>query len=208
MGQVLEQGIVGSAEPDLERIAVIHAGVLPHRCECLVGGGKRGVDAFVLGLHVGEHLEVLRRPGALGVPLQQRPQLGVLGGVVVMKRVGHLPPPPLQRGPDGVLGDRRVLGRGEEVGEVATEGMVHEVHPGLVVGTFGGVRLAGQRQLGALQPRTGCRVLGHGVSLDGWSCDERRRRLLGPTPARLGPGAHVLTNTVGPCGCACSGRAR
>jgi hypothetical protein len=64
-----------------------------------------------------------------------------------------------------MLGDRRVLRRGDERGEVATKSVVHDVHPRLVVGTFGGVCLSGQGELLPLMRGAGFGVPRHGVSL-------------------------------------------
>ncbi len=134
-------------QPGLQRLAVVLARVLTHRGECLVAGLQGGIDAPVLGRHVGEQLPVLLRTGLLRVLQEDRPEVVVLGLVVVVEGVGEPVPPLLQRGPHLLLGDRGVLHGGDEVHEVAAQGVVHDVHAGLVVRALGGVALQRQGQL-------------------------------------------------------------
>ena len=87
--------------------------------------------------------------------------------------------------------------------EVAPQGVVHDVHAGLVVRTLGGVALAGQGQLGAVTPGWSGVLM---VLSSAGGATTVSPRLLGRTPERLGPRAR--SDTVCACGSACSERAR
>ena len=167
VAQVLGQHLAQPGEPDVEGVAVLLAGVVDDRGEPVGAGLHERVDALVLLAH---------RPylGAVGLAaalLDRRhehgPVQGVLGGVVVVQGPGEPLPPVGQRLPGVTVAERGGPHGRREGRQVAPEGVVHHVHPGVVVGALGDERLAGQVDLGAAcgGGRRGRGACAHGVLL-------------------------------------------
>ena len=147
---VLEVGaehLPEARQPDLQSVVVVLARVLDHGVEGAGEGCQRRVDLGVLGAHR-LHLRTVGRgatPGDRGV--QDRPVVLVLRMVVLVQDVGEPRPAPAERRPrvdltEGGQGDAR-----GEASEVATEAMVHDVHPGVVVRAVRDVGLPGEVDL-------------------------------------------------------------
>ena len=146
-------------------------------------------------------------PAASRVPLQQRPQLVVLGasGGGAGRRPSRQPAP-LQRDPHVVLRDGRALHGGGEPGEVAPQGVVHDVHPGLVVRTLGGVACRGRVSCGRYDVVL-VSVCFMALSSGWWWWQHDLAPTLGPD-SRATWAASLRPLRCCACGCACSVRAR
>ena len=126
---------------------MVGARVLDHRGEARGHRGQRGVDLLVLVLHRPEHRGRVGVACRVGVPHEHRPEGDVLDVVVVMEHLGEPRPSLLECTPGRRLVQRGLPHRRLDVREVAPEGVVHDVHAGLVVRTLGDVRLAREKDL-------------------------------------------------------------
>ncbi len=146
MTQVVEQEGAGVRDVYVERVALVLGGMHGHGGEPATARLQRRVEELVLGGHRLQHLEAARLGALLDTASYEREMI-VLDRVVVVQDVGESDPSSSERSPgDAVLDGRQSDGVAEPV-EVAPEGVVDEVHAGLVVRSFRNVGLTGEADL-------------------------------------------------------------
>ena len=177
------QALPGGDDPDLQGVAVVGARVLGHRGEGVAHRLRAGSMSSCSASMSASIREVRPRRHALGVAAAgparaPRPRRRGGGAARRPSRPSGAAARPTPRcSATGVL-----LDRGHEAAEVAAEGVVHDVHAGLVVGTLGGVRLAGQGELLGPGGRVVPRCLSWRLSSPRWRVGHDLVRLL----SRLG----------------------
>jgi len=174
VAEVAVQPLPGRDQPDLEGrpciavpLGVRQCGAAGQLPKSLTAGGEQRVDLGVLGLHGVQGRAALRVAGGVHPPQQQRPDLLVLAGVVLVQDRAEELKPGSESSPCRPVLDRSHACRGNEIPQVAAKRVVHDVHRRHVDRPVGRGGLTGQQDLVGLGRDWGQGSHG-GSSVLGW----------------------------------------